>query len=134
MMGFLIRILVNALAIWFVAEIIPGIEIHGFIQAIGAGLILGLVNAVVRPILLFLTLPLTLATLGLFLLALNGFCLWMTSLLVKGFEVHGFFSAVFGSILISIVSWLLNTFVSDRGRIRKITKHEIYDREGRRIV
>src|SRR2546428_9392720 len=63
---------------------------------LAAGLVLALINAVVRPILLLLTLPITLVTLGLFLFVLNAFCLWLTSELVKGFEVHGFWPAVFG--------------------------------------
>jgi putative membrane protein len=116
-MGFLIRVLMNALAIYFAAAIVPGIELSGALAALGSGLVLGLVNAVVRPILIILTLPFTLLTLGLFLFVLNGLCLWLTSLLVKGFEVHGFWAAVFGSILVSIVSWLLTTSVSDRGQI-----------------
>jgi putative membrane protein len=107
----------NALAIYFTAAIVPGIELSGAMAALGAGLVLGLVNAVVRPILILLTLPFTLLTLGLFLFVLNGLCLWLTSLLVKGFEVHGFWAAVFGSILVSVVSWLLTTSVSDRGQI-----------------
>lgn len=121
-MGFLIRVLVNAAAIYLIAVIVPGIEISGVLAALGAGLVLGLVNAVVRPILIVLTLPVTLVTLGLFLLILNGFCLWLTSWLVKGFEVHGFWPAVFGALLVSLVSWLLSTFVSDRGRIVVITR------------
>jgi putative membrane protein len=116
-MGFLIRVLINALATYFTAAIVPGIELSGAMAALGAGLVLGLVNAVVRPILILLTLPFTLLTLGLFLFVLNGLCLWLTSLLVKGFEVHGFWAAVFGSILVSVVSWLLTTSVSDRGQI-----------------
>ena len=116
-MGFFIRVLINALAIYFTAAIVPGIELSGAMAALGAGLVLGLVNAVVRPILILLTLPFTLLTLGLFLFVLNGLCLWLTSLLVKGFEVHGFWAAVFGSILVSVVSWLLTTSVSDRGQI-----------------
>jgi putative membrane protein len=115
--GFLIRVLINALAIYFTAAIVPGIALSGLMAALGAGLVLGLVNAVVRPILILLTLPFTLLTLGLFLFVLNGLCLWLTSLLVKGFEVQGFWSAVFGSILVSVVSWLLTTSVSDRGQI-----------------
>ena len=75
-----------------------------------------LVNALV-----LLTLPVTLVTLGLFLLVLNGLCLWLTSQLVKGFEVHGFWEAVLGALLVSVVSWILNAFVSDRGRIVVIT-------------
>ncbi len=116
-MGFLIRVLMNALAIYFAAAIVPGIELSGVVAALGSGLVLGLVNAVVRPILILMTLPFTLLTLGLFLFVLNGLCLWLTSWLVKGFEVHSFWAAVFGSILVSVVSWLLTTSVSDRGQI-----------------
>ena len=121
-MGFLVRVLVNALAIVFAAAIVPGIEIQGFPAALGAGLVLGVVNAVVRPILLVLTFPLTLVTLGLFLFVLNGLCLWLTSMLVKGFEVHGFWGAIFGALIVSVVSWLLTAFLSDRGRIVVITR------------
>ena len=121
-MGFLLRVLANALAIFLAAAIVPGIEIRGVLAALGAGLVLGLVNAVVRPVLLVLTLPLTLVTLGLFLFVLNGLCLWLTSLLVKGFEVHGFWAAVFGGLIVSVVSWLLTAFLSDRGRIVMITR------------
>ena len=121
-MGFLLRILVNALAIFLAAAIVSGIEIRGALSTLGAGLVLGLINAVVRPVLLVLTLPLTLVTLGLFLFVLNGLCLWLTSLLVKGFEVQGFWAAVFGALIVSVVSWLLTAFVSDRGRIVVITR------------
>lgn len=116
-MGFLLRVVVNAAAIYFIAAFVPGIEVSGFLTALGAGLVLGLVNAVVRPILIVLTLPVTLVTLGLFLLVLNGLCLWLTSLVVEGFEVRGFWPAVFGALLVSLVSGLLTTFVSDRGRV-----------------
>jgi putative membrane protein len=121
-MGFLVRILVNAAALLLVGKIVTGIEISGPVAALGAGLVLGLVNAVVRPILLFLTLPLTLVTLGLFIFALNAFCLLLTSYLVKGFEIQGFWAALWGSILVSVVSWLLTAFVSDRGRFTVITR------------
>jgi putative membrane protein len=116
-MGFVVRVLVNAVAIYVVAAIVPGIELHGWLSALGAGLVLGLVNAVVRPVLVILTLPITLVTLGLFLLVLNALCLWLTSALVKGFEVTGFWSALLGALLVSIVSFILNAFVSDTGRI-----------------
>ena len=121
-MGFLVRVLVNAFAIYLVAQIVPGIEVSSILTALGAGLVLGLLNAVVRPILIVLTLPVTLVTLGLFLFVLNGLCLWLTSLLVKGFEVHGVWAAIFGALLVSLVSWLANAFVSDRGRIVVITR------------
>lgn len=121
-MGFVVRVFVNALAIVFAAAIVPGIEIRGVLAALGAGLVLGVVNAIVRPVLLILTLPLTLVSLGLFLFVLNGLCLWLTSTLVKGFEIHGFWAAILGALLVSVVSWLLTAFLSDRGRIVVITR------------
>ena len=121
-MGFLARILINALAIFFAAAVVPGVEISGPLAALGAGLVFGLVNAVVRPVLVIFTLPLTLLTLGLFLLVLNGFCFWLTSALVKGFEVHGFWPALFGALLVSVVSWLLTAFLGDRGKVVVITR------------
>jgi putative membrane protein len=120
-MGFLVRVLANAVAILVAAAVVPGIEVSGALSTIGAGLVLGLVNALVRPILLVLTLPVTLVTLGLFLFVLNGLCLWLTAALVKGFEVHSFWAALVGAFLVSVVSWLLTAFVSDRGRIVVIT-------------
>ncbi len=121
-MGFLLKVLVNAFAIYFVAQIVPGIEVASLWTAVGAGLVLGLLNAIVRPILILLTLPVTLVSLGLFLFVLNAFCLWLTALLVTGFEVHGFWTAVFGALLVSLVSWILNAFVSDKGRVVVITR------------
>ena len=123
-MGFLIRVFANALAILAAAYILPGIEVSGGLVVLAAGLVLAIINAVVRPVLIFLTLPFTLVTLGLFLFVLNAFCLWLTSWLVKGFEVHGFWPAVFGAMLVSVVSWLLNAFLSDRGQVVVITRHK----------
>ena len=116
-MGLLTRVLVNALAIFLVA----GIEIHGVVSVLAAGLVLGAINAVVRPILLILTFPFTLVTLGLFIFVLNAFCFWLTSVFVRGFEVSGFWSALFGALLVSLVSWVLTAFVSDRGHVEVIT-------------
>ena len=123
-MGFLIRVFANALAILAAAYILPGIEVSGGLAVLAAGFVLAIINAVVRPVLIFLTLPFTLVTLGLFLFVLNAFCLWLTSWLVKGFEVHGFWPAVFGAMLVSVVSWLLNAFLSDRGQVVVITRHK----------
>jgi putative membrane protein len=121
-MGFLARVLVNALAIYLAAAAVPGVEITGILAALVAGLVFGLVNAFVRPVLLVLTLPLTLLTLGLFLFVLNAFCFWLTSALVKGFDVHGFWAALFGALLVSVVSWALTAFLSDRGQVSAITR------------
>jgi putative membrane protein len=121
-MGFLVRVLVNALAIYVAAAVVPGVEITGVLAALVAGLVFGLVNAIVRPVLLVLTLPLTLLTLGLFLFVLNAFCFWLTSALVEGFDVHGFWAALFGALLVSVVSWGLTAFLSDRGQVAAITR------------
>jgi len=82
-----------------------------------AGLVLGIINAIVRPVLVFLTLPLTLLTLGVFLLVLNAFCLWLTTVFVPGFQVDGFWAAFLGALVVSCVSWVLTAFLSDSGRV-----------------
>jgi putative membrane protein len=116
-MGFVIRVLVNAAAILLAAHLVAGLHVRSLTTALIAGLVLGLVNAIVRPVLVFLTLPLTLVTLGLFLLVLNAFCLWLTSVFVPGFTVLGFWAAFLGALIVSLVSWVLTAFVSDRGRV-----------------
>jgi putative membrane protein len=123
-MGFLIRVLVNALAIWLATEIVPGIEARSVTAVVAAALVLGLINAIVRPVLLVLTLPLTLVTLGLFLFVLNAVCLWLTSAVVPGFDVRGFWPAFWGALVVSALSWVVNGFVSDRGRLVVITERE----------
>lgn len=119
-MGFVVRVLVNAATIGLAAAIVPGIRLDGAWPAVLAGLVLGLVNALVRPVLVILTLPLTVVTLGLFLLVLNGLCLALTAWLVPGFGLDGLFAAVLGALVISVVSWALTAFVSDRGRIERV--------------
>ncbi len=121
-MGFLVRVVVNALAIILAAAIVPGITVDGVLAALGAGLLLGLINAVVRPILLLLTLPITLVTLGLFLFVLNALCFWLVAAVVRGLHVEGFWSAFFGALIVSAVSWLVTALVSDSGRIVVITR------------
>ena len=87
-MGFVLRLVVNAAALWVAAQLVPGIVVTGLTPLLLAALVLGLINAVVRPVLLILTLPLTLMTLGLFIFILNAFCLWLTSRIVPGFVVQ----------------------------------------------
>jgi putative membrane protein len=118
--GFVIRLVVNAAALWVAAQLVSGFVITGVTPLILAALVLGLINAIVRPILLILTLPLTLVTLGLFLFVLNAFCIWLTSRLVPGFEVHTFLAAVLGALVISVVSWIVTAFLSDTGRWRRL--------------
>ena len=110
-MRFLARLVLNGVAIILAAYVLPGIHIAGLFAALVAGVILGFVNAIVRPVLFFLTLPLTLITLGLFIFVLNAICFALTAWLVPGFSVDGFWWAVFGALLVSIVSWILNGLV-----------------------
>jgi putative membrane protein len=110
----LIRIVVNAATIALAAHLIPGIRLSGVGAAIVAGLVFGLVNAVIRPVLVFLTLPITLVTLGLFIFVINAVCFWLTSLLVPGFDVQGFWPAFLGALVVSVVSWILSALVRER--------------------
>jgi putative membrane protein len=121
-MGFIIRIVVYTLALLLAANLVPGIRLDSLTSALVAGLLLGLINAIVRPILVVLTFPITLLTLGLFLLVLNAFCLWLVSVFVSGFHVAGFWPAFWGALLVSIVSWILTALISDSGRVRVVTR------------
>jgi len=107
-MALLARILLNGIAIGVAAWFVPGLKLSGPMAALLAGLILGVVNALVRPVLVVLTLPLTLVTLGLFLFVVNGLCLGLTAALVPGLDIDGFWSAVLGALIVTIVSWILN--------------------------
>ncbi len=117
MRGFLIRSLLTMLAVLVTAHVIPGIAVDGWLPALGAAVVLGLLNAVVRPLLLFLTCPFILLTMGLFIFVINAVLLALTAAVIPGFHVAGFWSAVFGSILISIISGLLNLLVGGTGRM-----------------
>jgi putative membrane protein len=121
-MGFILRVVVYTLALLAAAHLVRGITLDGLGSAVIAALVLGVINAVVRPILVVLTFPITLLTLGLFLLVLNAFCLWLVSAFVPGFHVFGFWSAFWGALLVSVVSWILTALVSDSGRIKTIDR------------
>ena len=121
-MGFVIRVLVNAGAILLAAHFVAGLQVQSLTTALIAGLVLGVINAIVRPVLVFLTFPFTLLTLGVFLLVLNAFCLWLTSVFVPGFSVQGFWAAFLGALIVSFVSWILTAFVSDSGRVADYRK------------
>ena len=117
-MRLLLRVLLNAVALLVAAWLVPGIQIIGPVATILAGLLLGVVNALVRPVLLLLTLPFTLLTLGLFIFVVNAVCFALTAALVPGFRVSGFMAALLGSIVVSIVSWVLNALVADTNERR----------------
>ena len=103
--------LINALALIAVAYVVPSISVSSFWTALVAALVLGLVNAVIRPVLILLTLPATVLTLGLFILVINGLLFWFVGSFIEGFTVQGFWAGFFGAILFSIVSWLLSALV-----------------------
>ena len=103
--------LINAVALIAVAYLMPSISVSGFGAALVAALVLGLVNAVVRPVLVLLTLPVTILTLGLFIFVLNGLLFWMVGSWLEGFNVGGFWAGVFGAIVFSLVSWALSALV-----------------------
>ena len=111
MLGMLIRWLLSALALILTSKIVPGITVDSFTALLIAAIVLGLVNAVVRPILVFFTLPITLFTLGLFLLVVNAITFGLAAWLVPGFSVNGFFPAMLGSIVMAILSFLFSMFI-----------------------
>lgn len=111
MKQFILHIVLTAVALLVVGNLVSGIHIDGIGYALVAAVILGLVNAFVRPVMVVLTLPLTLLTLGLFLLVVNALMLWLASALVPGFDVAGFFAALLGSLLLTILNLLIARLV-----------------------
>ena len=120
MKGIILRWLILTFSIIATSYLIDGIQVSGFLSAFFAAAILGILNAFVRPILLILTLPVNILSLGLFTFVINAVMLMMVSGVISGFKVYGFWSAVFGSLLISLVSWILTSFISERGTVRYI--------------
>jgi len=118
-MRFLIRLLVNAAALWVATRLVPGVSYSGgWLPFLGVALVFGIVNAVVRPVARLFALPLVVLTLGLFLLVVNGLMLWLTSamagVLGLGFHVTGFWAAFFGALVVSIVSTLISFVAADK--------------------
>ena len=118
MVSFLIRWLVTAVAVLVAAHIVPGVDYHENWAALAVmALVLGVLNAVLRPILLITTLPLNILTLGLLTLVINALLFWLAGWLVSGFTVTGFWAAFFGALIVSIVSFVLNSFLVRKGRV-----------------
>lgn len=109
-MHLILRLLLNASALLFVAYLIPGFEVSGFGSAIIAAVVIGLVNAIVRPIILFFTLPITILTLGLFTFVINAVLLWGVASILEGFEIANFSAAFLGAIILWLVS-ILTSFI-----------------------
>lgn len=114
MPGWILRWVLNILAIMLTAAIMPHFTINGWWAAIVGSVFLGIVNAIIRPVLLLLTLPLNIVTLGLFTFVINGFMLWITSVTVRNFDIDGFGWAILAAIVLSVLSGIISFFVDDR--------------------
>jgi putative membrane protein len=125
MQGLVIRWLVSAVALYLTSLIVDGVEIDGVIPLLFAAVTIGILNAVVRPIILLLTLPLNIVTLGLFTLVVNAFMLWMASKVVIGFVVTGFWAALGGWLLMSFFTFLINLLIGESGRIEVVTMRRV---------
>ncbi|MGH7381246.1 MAG: phage holin family protein [Candidatus Methylomirabilales bacterium] len=116
MPGFLIRMVISAMGLWIASELVPGMEITGMGTLVAAAFLLGIVNAVVRPLILILTFPITIVTLGLFLLVINAAMLGLVAWLLDGFMLDGFLAAVAGSLVVSATGWFASWYIGPRGR------------------
>lgn len=113
-MKLLLRWLINAAALMLIANFVSGIHVSGFYAALIAALIFGLINALIRPLALLLTLPVNILTLGLFTLVINAFMFWLASTIVKGFSVTGFWPAFWGALIMWLVAWFTNMLLSKK--------------------
>jgi len=125
MNGLMLRWLILTVAILITSYLVDGIAVSGFTSAVFAAAVLGILNAFFRPIALIITLPINILSLGLFTFVINAIMLKMASSIIPGFSVYGFWAAVMGAFLISIISWLLNSFVNEKGQVQYIElKHK----------
>ena len=120
MAGFLVRCLVSAVGLWLASLIIGGISVQGLGVLLGAALLLGIVNAIVRPVMIVLTLPFTILTLGMFLFVINAMMLGLVAWLLDGFAISGFWAALGGSLIISLTSWVASWYIGPRGNIELV--------------
>jgi len=121
MVGFLLRAAIAALGLWVASEILDGLVFESPAKLIVSALILGVVNAFVRPLAFILTLPLTVLTLGLFLLVLNAGMVSLVAWIVPGFEISGFWTAVGASLIVSLVSWAASSAIGSTGKVEIFT-------------
>ena len=122
MTGFLLRAAIVALGLWLATRILPGLSFDGPGTLLAAALLLGIVNAIIRPIAVVLTLPLTLLTLGLFLVVVNAAMLGLVALLLAGFQISGFWTAVGAALIVSVTGWVASGLIGNNGRVEVITR------------
>ncbi len=106
--------ILNAIALLAVAYLLPSIEVSGFVSALVAAAVIALVNVLIRPLLILLTLPVTILTLGLFILVINGLLFYLVGEILEGFQVQSLLAGIFGAILYSIISWLLTSLITEK--------------------
>jgi putative membrane protein len=123
MVGFLLRALITALALWVAARLLSGVHFADATQLVLAAVLLGVVNAIVRPVAFILTLPITVLTLGLFLLVLNAAMIGLVALILPGFSVSGFWTAVGAAVIVSLVSWAASAIIGNSGRVEHFSRH-----------
>jgi putative membrane protein len=121
MTGFFLRAAIVALGLWLATQIFDGLNFDSPATLLGAAVLLGIVNAIVRPIAVILTLPLTLLSLGLFLLVINAGMLGLVAALLGGFSISNFWTALGASLIVSLVSWLASGMIANNGRVQVIT-------------
>ena len=121
MIGFLLRAAITALGLWVASEILDGLVFDSPSKLLVAAILLGVVNAFVRPLAFILTLPLTVLTLGLFLLVLNAAMVGLVAWIVPGFEISGFWTAVGAALIVSLVSWAASSAIGSNGRVEVFT-------------
>ena len=127
MPGFFIRAAVVALGLWLASQIVSGIAIASAGTLIAAAILLGIVNAIVRPVLIILTLPITLLTLGIFLLVINGLMIELVAWLLPGFHVAGLWPAMLAALVVSVTSWVVTGFIGSQGRVEVVTRTRVID-------
>jgi putative membrane protein len=123
MTGFVFRAIIAALGLWLATSVVGGISINAPLTLLLAGALLGVVNAIVRPVAVVLTFPITIVTLGLFLLVINAGMLGLVAWLLPGFTVTGFRAALLGSIVVTVTGWVGSWFIGPKGRIEAFRSH-----------
>jgi len=121
MRGLLVRWIVGAVALWLTSQVVSGIQVRSFGALLAAAAMIGIINAFVRPVVVLLTLPLSVVTFGLFVLVVNAAMLALASVFVAGFEVHGFWAALFGWLLLSLFTFAINVLIGQHGQIEVVT-------------
>ena len=121
MTGFIFRAAIVALGLWLATQVFPGLQFDGPVTLLAAAVLLGIVNAIVRPIAVILTLPLTLLSLGLFLLVINAGMLGLVAALLSGFSINSFWTALGASLMVGVTSWLASSVIANNGGVEVIT-------------